>query len=157
MTLIKPAPVRRILTVRSSPQRAFDVFTRAAAAWWPKSHSTGRSPLAEIVLEPQIGERWYERGEDGSIAQWGRVLAWDPPHRLLLAWQLTADWKFDPDFITEIEIRFDAAGEGLTRIEFEHRDLERFADKAETIRAMLDAPGGWAGILESFVKQAEAS
>ncbi|HVJ55217.1 MAG TPA: SRPBCC family protein [Aliidongia sp.] len=155
MNLIKPAPVRKVLTLRASPERAFEVFTRSAGAWWPKSHTIGQAPLKDVVLEPAAGGRWYGLGEDGSIDQWGKVLAWEPPHRLLLAWQINAEWRFDPELVTEVEVRFEPVEVGVTRLVFEHRDLERFGEQAEKMHAAFDSPGGWAGILQRFIEQAE--
>lgn len=76
------------------------------------------------------------------------MLAWEPPHRLLLAWQITAAWKYDPGFVTEVEVRFVGEGDGTTRVEFEHRHLERYAEHAEKTRGMLNSTGGWSALLE---------
>ena len=100
-------------------------------------------------MEPRAGGRWYERGEDGSECQWGRVLSWEPPARVVLAWQINAQWQYDPDFETEVEIKFIADGTG-TRVELEHRDLERYGEQAETMRATFDSDGGWNGLLAAF-------
>ena len=108
--VIEFAPVRRAVTVKVSQARAFEVFTRNFGRWWPASHSIGKSPLRNAVIEPEIGGRWYEVGEDGSECEWGKVLAWDPPSRVLLAWQLGADWRFDANLVTEVEVRFTAQG-----------------------------------------------
>ena len=126
---IAPAPVRKTLQVKASQARAFEVFTAGFARWWPASHSIGKSPLKDAIMEPQVGGRWYERGEDGSECDWGRVLAWEPPARLVLSWQLSAQWKFDPDLRTEVEVRFIPEGDRLTRVEFEHRGLENTATR----------------------------
>ncbi len=91
------------------------------------------SPLKDAIIEPRAGGRWFERGEDGSECQWGRVLAWEPPHRLVLAWKLNAQWKFDETFVTEVELRF-IAEDGGTRVELEHRFLERYAEHARRRR-----------------------
>src|SRR6185503_9533591 len=77
---IRPAPVRRAIEVNAPPAKAFDVFTRKTSAWWPKQHHIGKSPLLEAIIEPKVDGRWFERGEDGTECQWGRVLAWKPPH-----------------------------------------------------------------------------
>jgi uncharacterized protein YndB with AHSA1/START domain len=150
---VTPAPVRRSVIVRASPAHAFAVFTGRMTRWWRPDHHIGTSPLKEVVLEPRVGGRWYEIGEDGSTCQWGTVLAWEPPARLLLAWQLDADWKYDPHFVTELEVRFLPEGDG-TRVELEHRNLERFGDKAEAIRKSLGSPDGWTGALELFAAEA---
>jgi uncharacterized protein YndB with AHSA1/START domain len=146
------APVRKSIQVKATQAHAFDVFTAGMSRWWNPSHSINksRSPLKEVVIEPHTGGRWYERGEDGSECDWGKVLTWEPPARLVLAWQVNGDWTFDPDFVTEVEIRFLSDGSGMTRVELEHRDIDRFGDKAEAIHTALDSPEGWGGLLERF-------
>ncbi len=147
---IQPAPVRRAIEVNASQAKAFEVFTRKTSAWWPKQHHIGKAPLAEAIIEPRVGGRWYERGEDGSECDWGRVLAWNPPHGVILAWQLTASFQFDPNFVTEVEVRFVALAEGRTRVELEHRNLERYGDAADRVRDQVGADTGWGAILRSF-------
>jgi uncharacterized protein YndB with AHSA1/START domain len=87
-----------------------------------------------------MGGRWYERATDGSECSRGRVVAWDPPARVVLTWQLTAGFTYDPGFETELEIRFTPDGSNATRVDLEHRNLERYGGKADTIRTMFDAP-----------------
>jgi uncharacterized protein YndB with AHSA1/START domain len=151
---IRPAPVRKTLELKVPQARAFEVFTAQMTQWWPRSHTIGSAPMREMIIEPRVAGRWYAVGEDGSEADNGRVLAWEPPSRLLLDWQITADWRFDPEFHTQIEVRFIAAGPGATRVEFEHRDLERFGDRAEQVRGQIEP--GWGMILERYT-QATAS
>lgn len=153
--MIKIAPVRKQVTVMASQQRAFDWFTREMSRWWPATHSILKSPLKQYVVEPHAGGRWYAVGEDGSTGETGHVIAWDPPQRLVLAWQLNGHWQFDPQLITEVEVRFVAEGPAATRVELEHRNLQRMGETAEQIRGMVDAPGGWSAILESFRKSTE--
>jgi uncharacterized protein YndB with AHSA1/START domain len=147
---ISPAPVRRSVRVKASPDRAFEVFTAGMGRWWLKQQTIGSSPQKEAVVEPRVGGRWFERGEDGSETDWGRVLAWEPPHRVVLSWQINAQWQFDPRFVTEVEVRFVADGEQATRVELEHRNLDRFGEQADAMRAAFDSPGGWQGLLDSF-------
>lgn len=155
--MIRPAPVRRSVTVRATPERAFEIFTSRFSAWWPATHSIGASPLRSAVIEPQIGGRWYEIGQDGSECDWGRVLAFEPPGRLVLAWQIGADWKFDPNLLTEVEIRFTPVGDG-TLVELEHRKLEAYGERHEEVRGMIDSPvGGWLGLLSAFATLADAA
>lgn len=149
------APVRKQVLVNASQKRAFDVFTKGMSRWWPPTHSILKSPLKEYVVEPKEGGRWYAVGEDGSSAQTGYVIEWQPPQRLVLAWQLGADWQFDPALITEVEVRFIAESTQSTRVELEHRRLERMGDKAAKVRSMIDAPGGWGILLDAFKKSAE--
>ena len=86
--VIAPAPVKKSITVAAPPARAFEVFTAGFDRWWPRTHSNGASPLKTAVLEPRAGGRWYGVGEDGSEDDWGDVLVWAPPTRLLLAWRI---------------------------------------------------------------------
>jgi uncharacterized protein YndB with AHSA1/START domain len=151
MPQIKPAPIHKSIHVAASQERAFRVFTAGMARWWRPEHHIAPTPFVDIVMEPRVGGRWYEKDKDGSECEWGKVLAWDPPRGLILAWQLNADWKYDPDFVTELEMRFTPEAEG-TRVELEHRDLERFGDKAEAVRASLDSIDGWNGALADLVR-----
>jgi uncharacterized protein YndB with AHSA1/START domain len=146
---IRPAPVRKSITVPASPDRAFEVFAARFDSWWPRSHSIGASPLKEVVLEPKDGGRWYGKLEDGSEADWGDVLAWDPPRRLVLAWRIGTDWQYDPNLLTEVEVTFTAEGKA-TRVDLEHRLLERMGEGAEAARANFDAEGGWNGLLKLY-------
>jgi uncharacterized protein YndB with AHSA1/START domain len=152
---IMPAPVRKSVRVGASPARAFKIFTDGMGRWWPKSHHIGAADLDALVIEPTAGGRWYERGVDGSECEVGKVLVWQPPARLVLAWQLTADWKFDPALITEVEVRFIADGANATRVELEHRNLERYGERADGFRTTIDSPEGWGGLLQLFKQTAE--
>lgn len=154
MTLqIKPAPIRKSIFVNASPQRAFHVFTIGMGRWWRPDHHIAKTPFAEIVVEPRAGGRWFERDKDGAECEWGKILAWEPPARVIFAWQLNQDWKYDPDFITELEVRFTPEGSG-TRVELEHRDMEKFGDKAAAVRASLDSIDGWNGALAIYASAA---
>ena len=154
-TIIRPAPVRKSIVVKADAAHAFEVFTAGIGNWWPRSHSVGASPQTSVVMEPRSGGRWYEIGQDGSQCNWGKVLAWEPPSRLLLAWQISGDWKYDPDLVTEVEVKFTSLGGGETRVELEHRNIERFGDKAETMRSAIDSEGGWSAIVKLYAEAAE--
>jgi hypothetical protein len=154
--MITVAPVRKSVVVNATQQKAFDVFTSNMTRWWPATHTILKAPLKTTVLEPRKGGRWYQIGEDNSECGIGHVLAWEPPARALLAWRINADWQYDPDLTTEVEVRFIAEGENRTRVELEHRHLERMGEKGEAARASVDSPGGWGSILESFKQTAEA-
>ena len=150
------APVRKTLTLRATPQTAFRVFTDGFDRWWPRSHHIGKAALERCVLEPRIGGRWYEIMVDGSQCDWGDVLAWEPPERLVLAWRLNARWEYDPDLTTEVEVRFTPVGETETRVDFEHRHIERMGEGAQAARDGVDGPEGWGAILASFKAAAES-
>jgi hypothetical protein len=147
--------VRKEITVETSQARAFRVFTEEHGAWWPlATYHIGEKDAETAIIEPRAGGRWFERAADGTECQWGRVLVWDPPGRIVLAWQIGANWKHDPEFSTEVEIRFVVVGPALTRIELEHRQLERFGDAAETMRGAFESEGGWSGLLTQFAAYA---
>jgi uncharacterized protein YndB with AHSA1/START domain len=147
---IKAAPVRKAVTVAVPPEAAFARFVERIGEWWPSGHSIGSSPQKTVVIEPRPAGRWYEVGEDGSECDWGEVLAWEPPGRLLLAWRIGADWRFDPGLLTEVEVRFLAADAGSTRVELEHRLLENMGAAAEGARASFESEQGWGGVLASY-------
>jgi uncharacterized protein YndB with AHSA1/START domain len=142
--------VRHGITVAVPPDRAFATFTAAFDRWWPRSHHIGEAELAEAVIEPREGGRWYERGVDGSECDWGKVLVWDPPRRLVLSWQLSSEWAYDADLWTELEVTFSAEGPDRTWVELEHRGLDAYGDQMEKMRDSLDSDGGWRGLLERF-------
>ncbi len=152
-TQIRPAPVRKSIFVNAPPAHAFDVFTDGIGRWWPKSHKIGQADLDRPVIEPREGGRWYERDVDGSECEIGRVAAWEPPTRLLLIWQLNAQWQFDPNLATEVEVLFTPEGAG-TRVDLEHRNLEQLGDSAAGFREAIDAPGGWSGLLDLYAAEA---
>ena len=153
---IAPAPVRKTLQVKASQTRAFEVFTAGFGRWWPASHSVSKSPQKAAIIEPKLGGRWYERGEDGSTCDWGSVLVWEPPSRLVLSWDITADWQYDPALKTEVEVRFVAEGKG-TRVELEHRRLDRFGARRDEMRRIFETEGDWGRLLALFARVAEGS
>jgi uncharacterized protein YndB with AHSA1/START domain len=152
-THIRPAPVRKSMFVDAPPEHAFEVFSKGIGRWWPKSHHIGKADLDRPVIEPKTGGRWYERGVDGSECEIGKVQVWDPPARLLLIWQLNAEFQFDPSLVTEVDVQFRPEGQG-TRVDLEHRHLERLGDSAEELREKVDSPGGWSGLLALFAEEA---
>jgi uncharacterized protein YndB with AHSA1/START domain len=143
------------VTVGVPIEHAFGVFTGAIDTWWPRMYHIGQADMAEAILEPREGGRWYERGVDGSECDWGRVLAWEPPHRLVLTWQINGQWQYDPDpaHASEIELRFTADGPGQTTVELEHRLLDRLVG-GQALHDGLQGGGGWTAMLELFAKAA---
>jgi uncharacterized protein YndB with AHSA1/START domain len=147
------APIVHRIEVKAPPARAFDLFAARIGEWWPKGRSIGRNPHAAIVIEPVAGGRWFERDAEGNETRWGKVLAWEPPSRLLLGWQINTQWVFDPDLLTEVELTFAPADGGGTLVTLEHRDLERFGTDAAAHAGRLN--GGWPGILGPFADYAD--
>jgi uncharacterized protein YndB with AHSA1/START domain len=148
-------PLGGKVTVGVPVERAFRVFTDSFTTWWPPDYHIGGAAMAEAILEPREGGRWYERGVDGTECDWGRVLAWEPPHRLVVTWQVNGHWQFDADpaHASEIEVRFTAAGPEQTTVELEHRLLDRLVD-GQALRDGISGGGGWSAILELFAKAA---
>ena len=143
--------VRKTITVRASQERAFTVFTKEFGSWWPTEHHIGAADLADAIIEPREGGRYYERGVDGSECDWGRVLAYDPPDRVVLSWHLQGDWTYDPDpaKASEIEVRFIAEAPDRTRVELDHRHIERH-NHADRVLQGIESPDGWSGILARY-------
>lgn len=150
--------VRRTITVAVSQRRAFEVFTEGFGSWWPKEYSIGEADMADFALEPKEGGRWYEVGVDGTECETGRVIAFEPPERLVLVWHLDGSWTYDPDpaHASEVEVRFIAESDAVTRVELEHRGIDRHGDGAGAVFGAVDSPQGWTYCLESFAKHVEA-
>jgi hypothetical protein len=155
MAVTSDVSVRKSVTVETDQECAFTVFTQGFDSWWDRTHHIGQAELLEVMMEPHVGGRWFERGVDGSECDWGRVLVWEPHDRVVLAWQLDADWKYDPNFETEVEVRFIVESPKRTRVELEHRNLDRFGVRAEEVRAAISSPNGWTGLLQRYAEIAQ--
>jgi len=151
------APVRHSVTVPISAQRAFTLFTEGFNTWWI-GHHIGEAELAEAVIEPHVDGRWYERGVDGSECEWGKVLVYERPNRLVMTWQLNSDFKYDPDLshASEVEVRF-TESDGQTTVDFEHRYIERLGAGADELAKSVSSDGGWPAILDLYAKAAAAA
>jgi uncharacterized protein YndB with AHSA1/START domain len=148
--------VTRTVTVNATVERAFAVFTERFAAWWPTSHQINPNGYEASFIEPRVGGRWYERAPDGTECDWGTVLAWEPPRRLVMTWQLNGVWEYDPDpaHATEVEVRFTAEGPSTTRVDVVHSKLDRIGHSAELIEG-VGQEGGWRGVLRRFADVVE--
>ena len=152
-----PNSVKKTVRVNAPAKVAWRVFTEKMGAWWPLAHyRIGKAKALDAVVEPRVGGRWYERGDDGSTCDWGRVLVWEPHERLVLTWDITADWQYDPQLNTEIELRFIAEGDSVTRVELEHRHLDRYGARRDEMRRIFDAEGDWGTLLGRFATAAAA-
>jgi uncharacterized protein YndB with AHSA1/START domain len=158
MTQQVDTTVSRTITVAASRQRAFEVFTAQLGSWWPKEFHIGEADMADFVLEPKVGGRWYEVGTDGKECDTGRVTAFEPPDRFTLAWHLNGTWQYDPDpaHASEVEVRFIAEGPTHTRVELEHRWLERHGATAGALHGSVSSPQGWTYCLDLFAKRVAA-
>jgi uncharacterized protein YndB with AHSA1/START domain len=146
--------VRASITVEAPPERAFEIFTTGMGGWWNPDHHIIEAPLADIVFEPRAGGGIYDRGTDGSECRWGTILAYEPPHRLLFSWNISAAWKLeaDPARTSEIEVRFTAQGPERTLVELEHRNIDRHGEGWEAMRDAVGSPGGWPSGLDRFAE-----
>jgi uncharacterized protein YndB with AHSA1/START domain len=144
--------VRTSIVVDAPVERAFDVFTQQMPSWWHPDHHILRGELAEMVFEPRVGGSIYDRGVDGSECRWARVLAYEPPSRVVFSWDIDLEWKIetDRDKTSEVEVRFRAEGPERTRVELEHRNLDRHGAGWERMRDAVGSPGGWGAGLQRF-------
>jgi uncharacterized protein YndB with AHSA1/START domain len=144
--------LRRSVTVPVDPGHAFDVFATAMAQWWPPEYTWAGPTLQWIGLEPRVGGPCFERGPHGFRCDWGRVLLWQPPRRLVLAWQISPSRapEPDPERASEVEVGFAADGEGGTRVELEHRHISRHGEGSDAYREAMASPHGWSLILERY-------
>jgi len=148
--------VRKSITVRAPQATAFRVFTDGMATWWPlETHHIGKAAAQTVLIEPRVGGRCYERGVDGSECVWGHVMVWEPPARYVFSWEISADFQIDPNLVTEVEVRFVAEAPDRTRVELEHRLLDRYGDRRDEMQKTFDSPGGWTGLLGLFAKRVE--
>jgi len=144
--------VKQSVVVEAPIERAFKVFTEQFGRFKPADHNLLAVPIAETVFEPRVGGSLYDRGVDGSECRWATVLAYEPPSRLLLSWNITAQWRLelDPEKASEWEVRFIAETATRTRVEIEHRKLERHGEGWESVRDGVGGDQGWPLYLQRF-------
>jgi uncharacterized protein YndB with AHSA1/START domain len=148
------APIRASVEVAVAPAKAFAIFTERLSEWWPLDYALVPKPR-QVIVEPKKGGRWYEKGADGSERLVATVTAWDPSSRFAIDWHIDAQWQSDPKLATAVEVRFTPTAKG-TRVELEHRDLEKFGEQAEATRKGLSEQGGWGDLLQGFARLANA-
>jgi uncharacterized protein YndB with AHSA1/START domain len=146
--------VRVEVTVEAPIERAFDVFTRRVDTWWPRMYHLGQAERVDLVIEPRAGGRWYERGADGKEAEWGKVLVWEPPHHLVLAWQISARYATEPDpeRASRVDVQFAADSPARTTVTLVHSQLERHGEGWQSLREGVANEGGWPGILKAYTQ-----
>jgi uncharacterized protein YndB with AHSA1/START domain len=149
------AVVQREITVKATPARAFEFFTSQMARWWPEKMNIAGVPFSDVVMEPHPGGRFFERAANGSECDWGRVLVWEPPARVVLGWHLNPQWQFDPDpaHASEVEVRFEALGPQTTQVVLVHSGFERHGEGFDSLLKSVGSPGGWTLILDTFRDQ----
>ena len=147
------APVRKNVRVNASLEHAFDTFTAGLTRWWPKGHGISKKPIAKVIMEPKLGGRWLEICEDGSEVPVGTIIVWERPHRFVMLWQVNSDWQPDMNMKSEVDVRFTADGDA-TNVELLHHKFETMgAEGGGKLRE--DVNGGWPGLLEKYVIEAE--
>ena len=152
------ASVRTSIVVEAPIERAFSVFTEDIGSWWDPDHHILDAELAEMVFEPREGGHVYDRGVDGSECRWSRVLAYEPPNRVVISWDINTQWQLetDPERTSDVEVRFVAEGVDRTRVELEHRNLDRHGDGWEQMRDAVGSPEGWPDGLKAFAERLKA-
>ncbi|HEX9546416.1 MAG TPA: SRPBCC family protein [Acidimicrobiales bacterium] len=147
--------VRTSIVVEAPIDRAFSVFTEDIGSWWTPTHHILQSELKEMVFEPRVGGQVYDRGVDGSECCWARVLAFDPPNRFVISWDISLQWQIetDPAKSSEVEVRFISESAGQTRVELEHRHIDRHGEGWEQMRNAVGSPDGWEVGLRRFAER----
>jgi uncharacterized protein YndB with AHSA1/START domain len=152
MTVI--APVRKTVHVKAPVAHAFEVFTSGLTRWWPHDHGVGKQPIQKVLLEPRLGGRWLEISQDGTETSVATITLWEPPHRFAMLWQVNAKWQHDATMKSEVDVRFTADGAEAAHVEVIHHRFETMgAEAGASMRKDVD--GGWPGLLERFVAEAE--
>jgi uncharacterized protein YndB with AHSA1/START domain len=144
--------VRTSIVVQAPLERAFKVFTEDFGRFKPREHNLLGVEIAETVFEPRVGGHLFDRGVDGSECRWARVLAYEPPHRVVLSWDINARWQVETDLArtSEVEVRFVSETPERTRVELEHRHLDRHGDGWESVRDGVGGEGGWPLYLQRY-------
>ena len=156
-TQMTATTVRSSIVVDAPIDRAFRVFTEDFGAFKPASHNLLAVEIAETVFEPRVGGYLYDRGVDGSECRWARVLAYEPPHRVVISWDISPYWQLETDLekTSEVEVHFIAETDKRTRVELEHRNLDRHGEGWEGERNAVGSPGGWPDGLRRFADYVE--
>ena len=151
-TQAQAASVRTEVVVEAPIERAFRVFTEQFDRIKPREHNMLGVDIAETVFEPRVGGSIYDRGVDGSECRWARVLAYEPPDRVVFSWDISPSWQIesDPEKTSEVEVRFVAETPERTRIELEHRKLDRHGENWEGLREGVASPDGWPLYLQRY-------
>jgi uncharacterized protein YndB with AHSA1/START domain len=152
MTRTQSETIRHDVVVDASLERAFGVFTEQFGDFKPREHTLLIVPIAETVFEPRVGGHIYDRGVDGSLCKWARVVAYEPPNRVVFTWDIGPTWQLETDVTrcSEVEVRFSAVSAERTRVELEHRHIERHGEGWESVAAGVDGDAGWPLYMRRF-------
>ena len=158
MSIDTGTSIRTSMVVEAPIDTAFSVFTEGIDSWFPREYNLLAVDIAKRVWEPREGGQVYDVGTDGSECHWGRVLAWDPPNRVVISWDISPQWQIETDHArtSEVEVLFTPEGDSRTRLELEHRNLERHGDGWESLRDTLGSESGWPGCLQRFAERLAA-
>jgi uncharacterized protein YndB with AHSA1/START domain len=150
--------VQTSIVVDAPIKRAFSFFTEGIGSWFPSEYNLLDTEIVERVFEPRVGGQVYDRGADGSECHWARVLAYEPPTRVVISWDISPQWQIETDLekTSEIEVRFIPDGPDRTRLELEHRNIDRHGEGWEQTRESVGGDGGWPGCLRSFAERVAA-
>jgi uncharacterized protein YndB with AHSA1/START domain len=153
-TQAQEASVRTQIVVEAPIDRAFRVFTEEFGSFKPPEHNLLSAEIAETVFEPRVGGHLYDRGVDGSECRWARVLAYEPPNRVVISWDIGPQWQLETDLdkTSEVEVRFVSETPERTRVELEHRNLERHGEGWEAVREGVGGEGGWPLYLQRYAE-----
>ena len=150
--------VQTSIVVEAPIDQAFSVFTEGIGSWWPPEYNLLEVDIAERVFETRVGGQVYDVGTDGSECRWARVLAFEPPERFIISWDISPQWQIetDPDKTSEVEVRFASETPERTRVEVEHRNLDRHGDGWEGLRDSVGSDSGWPGCVRRFAERIAA-
>jgi uncharacterized protein YndB with AHSA1/START domain len=150
--------VRAQVVVEAPIERAFSVFTEGIGTWWPPEYNILDVEIAERIFEPRVGGHVYDRGVDGSECHWARVLAYEPPKGVVISWDISPQWQIETDLekTSEVEVKFISEAPDRTRVEIEHRNIDRHGEGWEGISAAVGSEGGWPGCLARFAERLAA-
>ena len=153
-TQTEKSSIQTHVVVEAPIERAFRVFTEDFGSFKPPEHNLLDVEIAETVFEPREGGHLFDRGIDGSECRWARVLAYEPPDRVVFSWDISPQWQLETDLTktSEVEVRFTAEGPDRTRVELEHRNLARHGDGWESVRDGVAGDGGWPLYLRRFTE-----
>ena len=158
MSVSQATSVQAQIVVDAPIEHAFTVFTEGIGSWFPREYNLLETEIAERVFEPREGGQVYDRGTDGSECRWGRVLTYEPPNRVVISWDIDPQWQIetDPEKTSEVEVRFISEAPDRTRVDLEHRHLDRHGEGWEQTRDAVGGEGGWPGCLDAYAARVAA-